>query len=401
MAAMPGCGTIVDLVLAVLAPGQGSQAPGMLVPWLEVPGARERVAWLSTLSGLNLERLGTTADADEITDTAITQPLIVALGLLALGGLSLDSVPVVAGHSIGEITAATAAGALTPESAIALAAVRGREMAAACRAVPTGMSAVLGGQPDDVLCRLAELGLEAANRNGPGQVVAAGPLDALATLAADPPARSRVIPLAVAGAFHTRFMTPAREALSAVADGVTALDPEPLLLSNADGAAVSTGRGMVDRLVSQVTSPVRWDLCQDTLADLGVNAAIELPPAGTLVGLAKRHPVLRGAELLALKTPDDLPAARDLLARSAPSAESHTPEWRIVVSPVKGTFHPQGHTEGDHLVAGTPLGTIEGRRDRQPVSATYDSVLGEWIAVEGDLVAAGQPLALLYPGGSA
>ncbi len=400
IAGAPRTATTVGYVLALLAPGQGSQTPGMLTPWLELPGARERLAWMSTVSGLDLERLGTTASAEEIKDTAVTQPLIVALGLLACAELDLDNVAVTAGHSIGEITAAAAAGVLTSESAIALAAVRGREMAAACGTTATGMSAVLGGDPDEVLQTLADLGLDPANRNGAGQVVAAGPVDALAKLADAPPARARVVPLAVAGAFHTRFMAPARDALAAIATGVTVADPGPLLLSNADGAAVPGGSQMLQRLVEQVTAPVRWDLCQDTLAHLGVTAAIELPPAGTLTGLAKRH--FRGTdiELLPLKTPDDLPAARELLNRSAPAIDSHTPDWRVVVSPVKGTFHPDPHREGDHLAAGVPLGRVVGRRDESPVSAGYDGVLAEWIAIDGDLVGAGQPLALIYPGGN-
>ncbi len=374
----------------------------MLAPWLELPGAHDRLARMSTITGLELERLGTTAGPDDIKDTAVTQPLIVAAGLLALAELTLDCGAVAAGHSIGEITAAAAAGVLTAETAIALAAVRGREMAAACAITPTGMSAVLGGDADDVLDRLEALGLSPANRNAAGQVVAAGPLDALEKLAADPPAGARVRSLPVAGAFHTDYMTPARDAFETVAAAVTAADPGPLLISNADGAAVQTGPELIRRLVSQVTSSVRWDLCQDTLAALGVTAIIELPPAGTLIGLAKRHPVLKNVELLALKTPDDLAAAGALLEQATPGRDQgHTADWRIVVSPVNGTFHPAGHAEGDHLTAGTALGVVEARRDEQRVSASYEGVLGEWIAVEGDLVAAGQPLALLHPGGPA
>jgi [acyl-carrier-protein] S-malonyltransferase len=207
------------------------------------------------------------------------------------------------------------AGALTPDAAVALAAVRGREMAAACALEPTGMSAVLGGKPDDVLARLEELGLDPANRNGAGQVVAAGPVAALAALAATPPERARVVPLAVAGAFHTRFMAPAEAALREHAEAVTPTDPDSTLLSNADGAAVTGGTETVRRLVAQVTRPVRWDSCQATLRERGVTALVELPPAGTLVGLAKRE--LRGVPALALKTPDDLDAAAELVAEHA------------------------------------------------------------------------------------
>lgn len=368
----------------------------MFTPWLDLPGARARIRWLSTLTGLDLERLGTTADADEIRDTAITQPLVVALGLLAAAELPLDDIGVTAGHSVGELTAAAVAGVLSPEAAVALAAVRGREMAAACATAETSMSAVLGGDPDEVLAAIERHGLVPANRNGAGQVVVAGPTDRLAALAADPPAKARIVPLSVAGAFHTDYMAAAEKALAEVADGVTAEDPERLLLSNADGAAVPTGRQAVKQLVAQVTSPVRWDLCQSTLADLGVTAAIELPPAGTLTGLAKRE--LKGVELLALKTPDDLLAARELIARAAPSwVDVHTPDWRVVVSPANGTFHPEGHAEGERVGAGTPLGTVRTRRDEQHVSATYDGVLAEWLVEDGDLIHAGEPLARLYP----
>lgn len=366
----------------------------MLVPWLDLPGAAARVRWLSTLTGLDLERLGTTADAEEIRDTAVAQPLIVALGLIAAAELPLEDVAVTAGHSVGELTAASVAGVLTPEAATALAAVRGREMAAACATVATGMSAVLGGDPEQVLARLAECGLTAANRNGAGQVVAAGPVEGLRALVDTPPERAKVVPLAVAGAFHTEHMAAAEAALADLADGVTAAAPDRLLLSNADGTAVSTGREIVKRLVRQLVSPVRWDLCQATLRDLGVTAAIELPPAGTLTGIAKRE--LRGVDLLALRTPDDLPAARALIARSAadPTPE-HTPDWRMVVSPIRGTFYPAAHDEGATLPAGTALGEIRSRRDEQHVSAGYDGVLVEWIAQDGDLVDAGDPLARL------
>jgi [acyl-carrier-protein] S-malonyltransferase len=305
-------------VLAVLSPGQGSQKPGFLSPWLELPGARDRLTSWSALAGVDLVHLGTDADAEEIKDTARTQPLLVAAALLAAGELPLDRVDVVAGHSVGELGAAAAAGVLTPEDAIALAGVRGREMAAACALEPTGMSAVLGGDPDEVIATIEKHGLHAANRNGAGQVVAAGAREALAQFAAAPPAKARVISLAVAGAFHTTFMAPAETALAAVAKNTAVTDPARTLLSNLDGSAVASGREMLDRLVRQITAGVRWDLCMGTLKDLGVTAVIELPPAGTLAGLVKRE--LKGAgapEIVTLNTPDDLPAARDLIARHA------------------------------------------------------------------------------------
>ncbi|MDT4980079.1 MAG: [acyl-carrier-protein] S-malonyltransferase, partial [Pseudonocardiales bacterium] len=282
----------------------------MLAPWLELPGVAEQLAAFSEASGLDLARLGTTADADEIKDTAVTQPLIVALGVIVADQLGLDATDerVVAGHSVGELTAAAVAGALTPAVAVAFAARRGAEMAAACALTPTGMSALLGGDPDEVVAGIEAAGLTPANRNGAGQIVAAGALDALEKLAAEPPAGARVRPLAVAGAFHTHFMSPAAAALADYAKGLQVADPRPILLSNADGAAVSSGTELLARLVTQVTQPVRWDLCLKTCADLGISAALELAPAGTLTGIAKRE--LPGVELLAVKSPDDLAAAR-------------------------------------------------------------------------------------------
>ena len=303
-------------MIALLAPGQGSQTRGMLAPWLDDPTAEETLAQWSDATGLDLRRLGTTAGADEIKDTAVTQPLVVAGALLAAARLvartALPAAAPVAGHSVGELAAAAVAEVLTADAAVSLAAVRGREMAAACALEPTGMSAVLGGKPDEVLAKLAELGLDPANRNGAGQVVAAG---ALAALAADPPERARVIPLPVAGAFHTHFMAPAEDAMRAHAEKVTPADPVRPFLSNADGEVVTDGAEALRRLVSQVTRPVRWDACMARLRRLGVTAVIELPPAGTLVGLVKRD--LKGTATLALKTPDDLDRAVDLITEHA------------------------------------------------------------------------------------
>lgn len=306
-------------VIALLAPGQGSQTPGMLAPWLDDAAAERTVAAWSDAIGLDLRRLGTEASAEEIRDTAVTQPLVVATALLAAARLAaVVPLPVgapTAGHSVGELAAAAVAEVLTADAAVALAAVRGREMAAACALEPTGMSAVLGGRPEDVLARLAELGLDAANVNGAGQVVAAGPVAALDALAADPPERARVKRLPVAGAFHTRFMAPAEEALRAHAAQLTPADPVRPLLSNADGAVVDSGAEALRRLVAQVTRPVRWDSCMATLGELGVTAVLELPPAGTLVGLVKRD--LKGTATLALKSPDDLDAAVELIGQHA------------------------------------------------------------------------------------
>jgi [acyl-carrier-protein] S-malonyltransferase len=380
-------------VLAVLAPGQGSQKPGFLTPWLALPGAESRLRWWSTLAGVDLVHLGTEADAEEIKDTAKTQPLLVAAALLTAEQLPMYDVTVTAGHSVGELAASALAGVLSPEAAVTLAGVRGREMAAACAIEPTGMSAVLGGDSDEVLNAIESAGLHPANRNGAGQVVAAGALGGLEKLAATPPARARVIPLQVAGAFHTPFMAPAEAALSAVAAGITAGNPTKILLSNRDGSAVDHGPTMLQRLVRQVTAPVRWDLCMATLADLGVTAVIELAPAGTLAGLAKR--ALKGVEIVTVNTPDDLPAARDAIARhgTAPTHEPH-PEFRVVVATAAGTFAPAADlAEGAEVASGQVLGAVNTRQGPVEVAAHDAGVLTEWLAHADDPVAPGQPLA--------
>jgi [acyl-carrier-protein] S-malonyltransferase len=309
-------------VIVLVCPGQGSQTPGFLSPWLELPGLREQLAALSDAAEVDLVTHGTTSDEETIKDTAVAQPLLVGAGLLALRALAGGSaeggysaaptgVGALAGHSVGEVTAAAAAGVLSETDAMRFVAQRGRAMATASAATPTGMSAVLGGDADDVLATIERHDLTPANVNGAGQVVAAGSLDALAAFAADPPARARVIPLKVAGAFHTHFMEPAVGVLRDAWSDHDVSDPGVTLVSNRDGEVVSDGRDVLDRLVAQVSNPVRWDLCMERFTELGVTAIIELPPAGTLVGLAKR--ALKGVELLALKTPDDLDAARTLI----------------------------------------------------------------------------------------
>ncbi|HEY3717064.1 MAG TPA: acyltransferase domain-containing protein [Jatrophihabitantaceae bacterium] len=388
-------------MIAVLAPGQGAQSPGMLTPWLEVPGAGDLVGELGEIAKLDLLRLGTTADADEIKDTAVTQPLIVALGVLAAPHLGVDGggagASVFAGHSVGELTAATVAGALTASAAVGFAARRGFEMAAACALTPTGMSAVLGGSPDEVVAGIEAVGLVPANRNGAGQIVAAGALDDLAKLAAEPPAGARVRPLPVAGAFHSSYMAPAEAALHDYAATMDVADPHHILLSNADGASVTTGAELVARLVAQVTRPVRWDLVLHTLRDLGVSAAIELPPAGTLTGIAKRE--LPGIELLALKTPADLEAARRLInSRPQHGHGEHTPDFQVVVAPAKGVFTRAELAEGAPVARGTALGTVRTNRDEHSIVAGAAGVLVEWLRHDGDIVAAGLPVARLQSG---
>lgn len=387
-------------MLAVFAPGQGSQSPGMLAPWLELPGVAEQVDAFSQATGLDLARLGTTANADEIKDTAVTQPLIVALGVIVTGQLGLDAAGerVVAGHSVGELTAAAVAGALSAVDAVAFAGRRGAEMAAACALAPTGMSALLGGDPDLVAAGIEAAGLTPANRNGAGQIVAAGALDALDKLAAEPPAGARVRPLAVAGAFHTHYMSPAEDALGDYVGGLTVRDPRPILLSNADGLAVTTGPELIARLVRQVTLPVRWDLCLRACIDLGVTAAVELAPAGTLTGIAKRE--LPGVSLVAVKTPADLDAARDLIATQAEFGQGeYTPDIRVVVAPAKGVFtRAQGVAEGGAVAAGAALGSIRTNRDEHVIVAPSSGVLVEWLHDNDDIVAEGLPLARLQNG---
>ncbi len=301
-------------MIITVFPGQGSQTPGFLGPWLALDGARDLLAQYSADSGVDLVAAGTEWDADRIRDTQIAQPLIVAAGLLSYHALveASGATPAgVAGHSVGEIAALVAAGVLTDAEGMRLVGLRGRAMAEAAAAEQTGMSAILGGDRDAVLARLDELDLTPANHNGAGQIVAAGARGPLAELAAAPVAASRVIPLQVAGAFHTRYMAPAVETLRLAAADSEASDPSLTLWTNHDGSVVTNGRLALDLLVNQVASPVRWDLCMESFAEHGVTGIIELAPAGTLVGLAKR--ALRGVPTVAVKTPDDLAAAAALL----------------------------------------------------------------------------------------
>lgn len=336
-------------MLAIVCPGQGSQTPGFLAPWLELPGIPGQLTALSAAAGTDLAVHGTTSDADTIRDTAVAQPLIVAASLVALravldGQDTAEVVDVTAGHSVGELTAAAVAGVLTDEGAVGLVGERARAMARAAALEPTGMTAVVGGDPEEVLAAIAAAGLHPANVNGGGQVVAAGSTAALARFAEAPPARARVIPLQVAGAFHTPYMRPALETFAPVAAGWPAADPRLLLLSDLDGTAYGprgaatdatdgseaaapgahgfgTGRALLSRIAGQVVAPVRWDLCQETLRALGVTGLLELAPAGVLTGLARRS--LSGVETVAVKTPADLDAARDLVRRhsGAPTSE--------------------------------------------------------------------------------
>ncbi|MGW1162884.1 ACP S-malonyltransferase [Streptomyces sp. NPDC002513] len=300
-------------MLVLVAPGQGAQAPGFLTPWLDLPGAADRVAAWSDAVGLDLAHYGTQADADAIRDTAVAQPLLVAAGLLSAAALGDITPGAVAGHSVGEITAACFAGVLDDNAALMLVRKRGLAMAEAAAITPTGMSALLGGEPATTIPHLEKLGLTPANVNGAGQIVAAGTLEQLAALAEDKPEGvRRVVPLKVAGAFHTHHMAPAVDRLAEAAQALTPADPRVTYVSNKDGQTVATGTEVLQRLIGQVANPVRWDLCMETFEKLGVTALIEVCPGGTLTGIAKR--ALPAVKTLALKTPDDLDAARDLVA---------------------------------------------------------------------------------------
>jgi len=312
-------------MLALVAPGQGSQTPGFLTRWIEHfaqfgPQIPEMVAHWSEICGVDLNRLGTTADADEIRDTANAQPLLMLGALTGAGALFAgndSAISVVAGHSVGEIAAATFAKILNADDAFKLVSTRGREMAKAAAISETGMSAVLGGDRAVVVNHLISLGLTPANENGAGQIVAAGSLSALAALSENPPEGARVRPLQVAGAFHTSAMAPALEAMTALAASTEVSDPAIRIISNKEGSEVTSGREFLNRIVGQIAGPVRWDLCMDTLASMGVSGVIEMPPAGTLVGLIKRaHPEI---ETFALKSPEDLEAAREFVAKHGAS----------------------------------------------------------------------------------
>lgn len=315
-------------MLVLVAPGQGAQKPGLLTPWLDLPGVADRVAEWSAAIDLDLVHYGTEADADAIRDTAVAQPLLVAMSLLSARSLldwqpeqdapgSLRAAGAVAGHSVGELAAAALAGVVTPEAAMRLVRTRGRAMAEAAAVTETGMSAVMGGDTETVTVHLNKLGLTPANMNGAGQIVAAGTKEQLARLDEDRPEKARVVGLKVAGAFHTQHMEPATPAMEAAVDGIDAADPVVPYVSNFDGQVVDTGFEVVQRLVNQISAPVRWDLCMETFKERGVTALIELCPAGTLTGLAKR--ALPGVRTLALKSPDDLEPARALIAEHVSS----------------------------------------------------------------------------------
>ncbi len=402
-------------MLAIVAPGQGAQTPGFLEPWLTESRTADRLAWLSTVAGLDLAHYGTKADAETIRDTAVAQPLLVAAGLITALELfphpadAFRQIGVAAGHSVGEITAASGVGVLSAEQAMVFVRERGRQMASASAVRPTSMVAVVGGDPAEVLAAIEATGLTAANHNGSGQLVAAGTVEQLAELSANPPARARLVQLSVAGAFHTVHMAPAVDHLTNLSRAITTHDPRTRLLSNADGTVVQSGREYLARLVNQVANPVRWDLCLQTMADLGVTGLLELPPAGALTGIAKRN--LKGVELFALNTPDQIPAAREFVAAHADAASTSAmttaPTWKLVVSPSKGTFaRTAGIAAGDTLAPAAVIGQVSTLRATADVAAPHGGTVVEWLVEDGDPVAPGQPLVRLHPrsegmGGSA
>ena len=302
-------------MLAIIAPGQGSQTPGMLNSWIADPSLKELLVSWSDSIGLDLLHLGTVADADEIKDTANAQPLIVATSLLGAHALGIKNFAVTSGHSVGELAAAALSGAISEKDALTIVRARGIEMAKAAATSPSGMSAVLGGDRTEVLAAIATLNLVAANDNGAGQIVAAGDLQALASLNENPPTGARVRALAVAGAFHTQFMQPAVEPLRTLASNIATNPVSIPVISNKDGQVVTNNSELLNRIVNQIANPVRWDLCMETLKSLGVTGVIELPPAGTLVGLLKR--AASEIETFALKSADDLDGAREFAERHA------------------------------------------------------------------------------------
>jgi [acyl-carrier-protein] S-malonyltransferase len=393
-------------VLVIVAPGQGAQTPGFLTPWLEDPTFASRFDWLATVADIDLAHYGTEADAETIRDTKIAQPLLVATGLVAALDLfphpadAFARIGAVAGHSVGELTAAAGARVITAEQAMVLVRERGNAMADAAATTATGMTAVLGGDRDEVLAAIERHGLTAANDNGPGQVVAAGTMEQLAAFAEDPPAKARIMPLSVAGAFHTSHMGPAVDRLAALALSVSTHDPRTPVISNRDGQVVHDGRDVLRRMVGQIANPVRWDLCLETMTDLGVTGILEMPPAGTLTGIAKR--ALKGVETFALKTPDQLDAAREFCDKHGEASMIETtPTWRMVVSPAKGTFHLSTEAaEHDVLQPGATIGAVASLRDRTDITAPHGGSVVEWLVEDGDLVSPGQPLLRLHPEGT-
>lgn len=388
-------------MLVIVCPGQGSQTPGFLAPWLELPGFRDRMLWLSTVAGIDLIQAGTESDAETIKDTAIAQPLIVGSGLISLLALfehpsdGFRQVAGAAGHSVGEITAACAAGVITAEQAMVFVRQRGRLMAQAAKVTATGMSAVLGGDAAEVRTSLLKHGLVTANNNCGGQIVAAGTVEQLAALRADPPPKTKVIPLSVAGAFHTEHMAPAVTELAGMARAISTHDARVRLVSNRDGTVVHHGREILQRLVEQVSNPVRWDLCMETFKDLGVTGLIEVPPAGALTNMAKRG--LPGVEVLALKSPEQLSEAHRMIREHAEANQAaDVPAWRTIIAPAKGIVSFNLSEPGSNVPAGSVVAAVNTLSDTFEVTAPDGGQVMEWLVEDGDPVSPGQPLLRLH-----
>lgn len=380
-------------MLAVLAPGQGAQQQGFLESWLEVDGVETALRRHSELTGIDLVAAGTTMSDTDITDTAIAQPLIVSAGLLTAALLpSLPRRALIAGHSVGEFTAAALAGAISDADALRLVTVRGAEMARASRSRASGMTAVLGGNADEVRLAILGSGCSIANVNAAGQVVAAGTVDALEQLATSVPARTRLRPLAVAGAFHTHLMSPARDRVAAAASDISSHHASYGLLSNLDGGLITNGAEILGRLVSQVCSPVRWDLCMATMRALGVTATIELAPAGTLTALIRRE--LPDVAALALRGPDDLAAAGALIDEHGAELTDETPPWQLLVAPTSGTVSvADAAVDPDAgLAAGDVVVRVTTRTEAIDICMQRPGHLIEYLVHDGDPVSAGQPL---------
>jgi [acyl-carrier-protein] S-malonyltransferase len=396
---------MMGAVLVIVAPGQGAQTPGFLEPWLEDPQYFDRLVWLSAVAGIDLVEYGTKADADTIRDTAVAQPLLVASSMLTALSLfphpadAYGRIGAVSGHSVGEIAAAAGAGVITAEQAMVFVRERGNAMAKAAAVTATGMTAILGGDRDEILAALDRHGLTAANDNGAGQLVAAGTIQKLRDLADDAPRKARLVPLSVAGAFHTEHMSSAVAVLAGLARSISTHDARTPWISNRDGQVVQSGPEVLRRLVGQVSTPVRWDLCMQTMADLDVTGILEMPPAGTLTNIAKRQ--LKGVETFALKTPDQLDDARAFVDKHGDASPiDSTPTWRMLVSPAKGTFaQTDGLPEGARLNPGDRVGDVANLRGTTSVRATHVGTIVEWVVHDGDLVSPGQPIVRLHPEG--
>ncbi|MBV9293566.1 MAG: ACP S-malonyltransferase [Frankiales bacterium] len=375
-------------MLAVLCPGQGSQSAGFLRPWLAVDGVASTLDRLSTYAGFDLVATGTDKAAD-VVDTAVAQPLLVAVGIATARLLpALPIGTVVAGHSVGELTGAAVAGAMTAQTAMTAASARGRAMGAAAAATSSGMAAVLGGDEPAVAASAEAAGCWVANHNGAGQLVVAGTLDALDRFAATAPPGARVRRLPVAGAFHTPLMAPAA---TTVADVLRTLPRQPLgygVVSNADGRLVTDPEQLTQRLAQQVTRPVRFDECLRTLRTLGVTATIELAPGGVLTNVVRRQ--LPDVQAVAIKTPDDVEVARDVVASFAPLGEPWAEPWQLVVAPAGGTLRLAADGSATRDVA-----VVANRSGDVPVQFDRTVSVVEWLAHDGDPVREGQPLARL------